>query len=101
NKYLLKNITTIIIIKLRKNYNDYMVDVRPSNEKLVNRSINIISSTTGISKEDAKKYLEKSGMDVKLAIIMSLGQIEKDVAEKLLQENGGNVALVIRNLKEE
>ena len=40
-------------------------------------------------------------MDVKLAIIMSLGQIEKDVAEKLLQENGGNVALVIRNLKEE
>lgn len=100
-KMVLNMITTTLMIKLGKIYNGYMVDVRPSNEKLVNRSINIISSTTGISKEDAKKYLEKSGMDVKLAIIMSLGQIEKDVAEKLLQENGGNVALVIRNLKEE
>ena len=78
-----------------------MVDVRPSNEKLVNRSINIISSTTGLSKEEAKKYLEKSGMDVKLAIIMGLRQIVKEDEEKLLQENGGNVALVIRNLKEE
>lgn len=100
-KMVLNMITTTLMIKLGKIYNGYMVDVRPSNEKLVNRSINIISSTTGISKEEAKKYLEKSGMDVKLAIIMSLGQIEKDVAEKLLQENGGNVALVIRNLKEE
>lgn len=100
-KMVLNMITTTLMIKLGKIYNGYMVDVRPSNEKLVNRSINIISSTTEISKEDAKKYLEKSGMDVKLAIIMSLGQIEKDVAEKLLQENGGNVALVIRNLKEE
>ena len=100
-KMVLNMITTTLMIKLGKIYNGYMVDVRPSNEKLVNRSINIISSTTGISKEDAKKYLEKSGMDVKLDIIMSLGQMEKDVAEKLLQENGGNVALVIRNLKEE
>lgn len=100
-KMVLNMITTTLMIKLGKIYNGYMVDVRPSNEKLVNRSINIISSTTGLSKEEAKKYLEKSGMDVKLAIIMGLGQIEKDVAEKLLQENGGNVALVIRNLKEE
>lgn len=100
-KLVLNMITSTLMIKLGKIYNGFMVDVQPTNDKLINRSLNIISKTTGSSKEEAKKYFDNSGMNVKLAIIMKLGNVEKEFAEELLQENNGNISLVIRNLKEE
>ncbi|MCQ8846781.1 N-acetylmuramic acid 6-phosphate etherase, partial [Klebsiella sp. KJ_S1] len=70
-------------------YNNLMVDVRPTNEKLVERSKRIIMEATDCDYETAEKTFIQAGEDVKLAIVMILTNSAKDEAqEKLVQAKG-------------
>lgn len=94
-KLVLNMISTAIMIKKGKVFSGYMVDVKTSNLKLIERAKNIIMKTTNISYEEAEKTLKKANMNVKTAITMVLLSISKDEAIEKLNKYNDNVARLI------
>lgn len=95
-KMILNMISTGIMIRQGKVYENIMIDVLPTNEKLVERAKRIISTVTGISKEQASRVLKEADKDVGLAIVMAKTKMNKEQAETLLAENHGNVSDVLK-----
>ncbi|NRO30936.1 N-acetylmuramic acid 6-phosphate etherase [Lactobacillus helveticus] len=95
-KMILNMISTGIMIRQGKVYENVMIDVLPTNEKLVERAKRIISTVTGISKEQASRVLKEADKDVGLAIVMAKTKMNKEQAETLLAENHGNVSDVLK-----
>lgn len=88
-KLILNMISTISMIGIGKVYNNLMVDVKPTNEKLVERSKRIIMQATEANYETAARYFEEADQNVKLAIVMILTESSKEeAAEKLIQADG-------------
>ena len=99
-KMILNMISTTIMIKLGKVFSGYMVDVKTSNQKLIERAKRIIMKTANCDYEKASDTLKKSGNDVKTAIVMILLNIDKDMAAEKLNQCDENVAKIIHeNLK--
>ena len=67
-KMILNMISTAIMIKMGKVFSGYMVDVKTSNSKLIERAKRIIMKTTGSDYETAEKILAAASNDVKTAI---------------------------------
>lgn len=88
-KLILNMISTISMVHLGKVYGNLMVDVKPTNEKLVERAKNIIVEATGCTKEEATHYFEDSDEQVKLAIIRILTKTSKEEGLALLEANDG------------
>ncbi|WP_375179667.1 N-acetylmuramic acid 6-phosphate etherase [Enterococcus rotai] len=87
-KLILNMLSTISMIGIGKVYNNLMVDVKPTNEKLVERSKRIIMEATNCDYETAAAYFIKADENVKLAIVMLLTNSSKEAAaEKLIQGN--------------
>lgn len=99
-KLILNMISTTCMIKLGKVYGNLMIDVRPTNLKLIERARQILITVTSCSYEDASAYLEKSDNDVKVAILMLMLNEEKENVQQLLVQYEDNVSRVIRNYKE-
>lgn len=97
-KMILNTISTGIMIKQGKVYQNVMIDVLPTNEKLVERAIRIISTVTNVSPEQAKDVLEKADKDVGLAIVMAKADLSKEQASDLLEEHQNNVSDVLKNM---
>ncbi|WP_449621256.1 N-acetylmuramic acid 6-phosphate etherase [Robertmurraya sp. Marseille-Q9965] len=95
HKMILNMISTSSMILLGKAYENLMIDVHVSNEKLKERAINIITRITGVSYEEALEALQASGLQVKVAIVMLANSVTKDEAIKLLEEADGYVRRAI------
>jgi N-acetylmuramic acid 6-phosphate etherase len=96
HKMVLNMISTSSMILLGKAYENLMVDVKVSNLKLKERAIGIIRKITGVSYEVALETLEKSGLQVKTAIVMIKCETTKEEAEKLLIDANGYVKIAIQ-----
>jgi N-acetylmuramic acid 6-phosphate etherase len=98
-KLILNMITTASMIKLGKVYENLMIDVQMSNDKLVSRAITIVMEVTGVGFEVAQEYLDKFG-SVKHAIFAILSNIDDvDEIERILQEYNGNIRESLKNIK--
>ena len=93
-KLVLNTITTGAMIRLGKTYGNLMVDLRATNNKLVDRSRRIVMEVCGVSKEEATRLLQAAGKSVKLAIVMHKKGIPRAAAEQLLAANGGVIRRV-------
>lgn len=93
-KLVLNTITTGAMIRLGKTYGNLMVDLRATNNKLVDRSRRIVMEVCGVSKEEATRLLQAAGKSVKLAIVMHKKGISREEAETLLAANGGVIRRV-------
>ncbi len=91
-KMVLNMLSTGAMIRLGKVYGNLMVDVMPTNEKLVRRAISIVSTAAGVDEELASSTLEKCGFSVKTAIVMLVRGVSAEEAEARLNESGGVVA---------
>ena len=98
-KMVLNMFSSVLMVKAGKVYENLMVDVRPTNEKLVARAKRIIAACTNTSEEVAGNALEKSNGDVKVAIITILGDCDVQRAKEILEEHHGHVASAIEALK--
>lgn len=98
-KLVLNMLSTGTMIKLGKVYGNLMVDVRATNEKLVERAKKIVCEATDITIEEAEKVLKENDFDVKLSIFMILSNLKKDEAKKVLDENKGYIAKGLREIK--
>lgn len=96
-KLILNMITTAAMIKIGKVYNNWMIDLKPVNSKLVNRSINMICDITSCSKDTAKTTFYESKMNIRASVIMILLKINLKEAQILLEKNTGNINDVLDN----
>ena len=90
-KLILNMLSTISMVGTGKAFKNLMVDVQPSNEKLISRAINIVMQATDVEKEMAEQKMEESGGNVKAAILMILLDVDKETAEKKLEETNGHI----------
>ncbi len=88
-KLVLNMLTTASMIRIGKSYQNLMVDLHASNEKLVARAIRIVMAATGCSFEQARAALEETDMDVKPAILTVMTGTSPIAARRALQEAGG------------
>lgn len=98
-KLILNMISTSLMVKYGKVYKNLMVDVQPTNIKLVERAKQIIAASSECSYEEASNYLEKSGSNVKIAICMALTGLSRGECETILSNNEGNISKAIRFIK--
>jgi N-acetylmuramic acid 6-phosphate etherase len=96
-KLVLNMITTGAMILLGKTYGNLMVDLRATNNKLVDRSQRIVMEVCGVSRDEAKKLLASADKSVKTAIVMQKRGVSRVEAERLLAENGGVVRRVTKD----
>ena len=82
-------ISTMTMIGVGKVYDNLMVDLKPTNQKLIQRSIRIIKDICDLNDEEAKLLYEKADQNIKTAVMMYLCDTTKDDAQnKLLKHNG-------------
>lgn len=100
-KMICNMISTATMIKLGHVYQNLMVDVLPTNEKLVSRAIGIISEVTGLSRDNAKIYYDKF-KNVKLALFSQMSGIDDiEKVNKIMEENKMNLRKALSSLKTE
>ena len=91
-KLVLNMLSTGTMIKLGKVYGNLMVDVRATNEKLVERAKRIVCEATGVEKSQAEEVLSETNFDVKLAIFMILSGLNITEAKEKLSASKGYIA---------
>jgi len=99
-KLVLNMISTASMIAIGKAYNNLMVDVNLSNEKLVDRAKRIIMQATGASYALAEETLEAANRRPKVAIVMIETDSDCQRAEELLEKASGFVKKAIQLGKE-
>lgn len=95
-KMILNMLSSCAMIKLGKVYSNLMVDVRSTNEKLIERARKMLMAATGCDYEIAKKQLEASQYHVKSAIIMELLAVDFAMATELLQQHDGDLRSILQ-----
>ena len=96
-KMILNMLSTASMIRLGKVYSNLMVDLKISNEKLVDRGERIVAMIAEVSQEEAAKVLHSCG-DVKVAIVMIKAGVDADIAKELLAKNEGIIGKVFQSL---
>ncbi len=97
-KLVLNMITTASMVRIGKSYENLMVDVVQSNEKLRARAENIVMEATGVDREIARETIDAAEGSVKLAVTKILADCSIEKARQLLEENGGHVRKAIQSL---
>ena len=85
-KMVLNMISTASMIKLGKVYRNLMVDLSPSNKKLKDRTLRIITQATGVTREEAEHSLQQAKGETKTAILSLLCGCEVEEAHRLLEK---------------
>lgn len=98
-KMILNMITTGAMVRLGKAYENLMVDVVQSNEKLQTRAENIVMEATGADRAQARASIDEAGGWVKLAIVMILLHCDAREAKTLLEQYGGRVCDALAHQK--
>lgn len=94
-KLILNMLTTTAMIRIGKVYDNLMVDLNPSNEKLVYRAKRIIRMAANASEEAVDQAYEESSGHVKTAIVMLLGNVGYEQAKRLLDQTDGFVSKAV------
>ena len=90
-KLILNMISTATMVQLGKTYGNLMVDVAPTNVKLVDRAVRIVREATGCDETDARRALDGSGNHPQTALVMLLCDSDATLARRRLDAAGGFV----------
>ena len=67
-KLVLNMLSTVAMIKLGNVYENMMINLRPTNDKLTRRMVRIVTEITGACEDEAKKLLEEAGWNIRAAV---------------------------------
>lgn len=95
-KLVLNMISTITMVRLGKTYQNLMVDLRATNEKLRVRSERTVIRATGADPATAASTLDSVGGSVKAAILVIMTGLSPDKAAAALRQHGGHLDSAIR-----
>ena len=90
-KLVLNMLTTASMVLIGKCYQNLMVDVQASNEKLKARALKIVMEVTECDNETAANVLAKATGKVKLSIVMQLSGLDALEAQSLLDKSNGKL----------
>lgn len=91
-KLALNTISTTLMIREGRVFENLMVDLRATNDKLRDRAARIITTLTGLERDAAMALLERAGGEVKTSIVMHRIGVDTDEARRVLQEAKGRLA---------
>jgi N-acetylmuramic acid 6-phosphate etherase len=95
-KIALNTFSSAVMVRLHKVYGNLMVDLRPTNTKLLRRAIALTALVSGASEELAGEALKDCGFEVKVAIVVLKKKVSAAQARELLTAAGDNLRLAIR-----
>ena len=90
-KMALNMITTVAMIKLGKVYDNYMVNLIPTNKKLVKRAKSLIKTISEKDNKIVDKVWENCHGDTTIGILMAIRDISFEEAEFLLEKSDNNL----------
>ena len=90
-KLVLNTISTLAMVQLGKVYENLMVDLRATNQKLWDRGARIVATLTGLDRDRAQELLRRADGHVKAAIVMEKRQVDLTTARGLLAKCGGRL----------
>lgn len=90
-KMILNMISTASMVGVGKVYQNLMVDVRQTNQKLVCRAEHIVMQSTGCTREEAAQALREAGGEAKPAVVKLLLDTDVETANRLLERAEGSV----------
>lgn len=90
-KIALNTFSTAVMVRLHKVFGNLMVDVRPTNAKLVRRAVRLVALASGAGEDRARAAFDACGGEVKPAIVVLLKGVEPGRARELLVAAEGSV----------
>lgn len=91
-KLVLNMFSTIVMVRQGKTYGSLMVDLKPTNHKLRERAIRMVSEIAHTSRDNAEQVLTSTGYDVKASILMAANSsLSVDDARARLRDVGGRL----------
>jgi N-acetylmuramic acid 6-phosphate etherase len=92
-------LSTLANARLGHVYRGLMVNVRPDNDKLRRRAVDIIASIAGVDAASAQRSLAAAADDVKCATLIAAGAGSKERAEELLVRSRGHLGAALSRLR--
>ncbi|QOJ01755.1 MAG: N-acetylmuramic acid 6-phosphate etherase [Phycisphaeraceae bacterium] len=90
-KMVLNMISTTLMVRGGRVYENLMVDVRATNAKLRDRAARIVSALTGLTRADGFGLLDRAGGSVKAAVVMHRLGLSREGAQAALDRAGGRL----------
>ncbi|MCX7880425.1 MAG: N-acetylmuramic acid 6-phosphate etherase [Ignavibacteria bacterium] len=100
-KLVLNMLSTASMIKLGKTYNNIMVDLQLTSNKLKERAKKIIMDICNVDYKAASNYLKEADGKVKVALLMILGNLDKENAKNYLEKANGFIKIALDLIKKE
>ena len=97
-KIVLNMISTVTMVKVGKVFGNLMVDVKATNEKLVERCRRVIMEATGCDHDKADAVLKETENNCKLAIVMILLNIPLNEAKEKLAQADDNIRIALNQM---
>ena len=94
-KMILNMLSTGAMVRLGYVYGGLMVNLRPKNDKLLERSLGILEKTAGLNRTDARKLLTSARNHVPVALVMAKTSMSRAKAEAALKKSRGQVRQAI------
>jgi N-acetylmuramic acid 6-phosphate etherase len=90
-KLVLNTVTTLAMVQMGKVYENLMVDLRATNQKLHDRATRIVSTLTGLPRDAAAELLQQADGHVKVAVVMHTCRLDLKSARGLLAYHQGRL----------
>ena len=97
-KLALNTISTTLMVRKGKVYENLMIDVKATNNKLLDRSVRIIESLTGLNRKRSFELLKFAGGSVKVAVVMHKCGVSQKDAETMLHVSDNRLDTVLERL---
>ncbi|MDE0528884.1 MAG: N-acetylmuramic acid 6-phosphate etherase [Truepera sp.] len=95
-KVALNALSTAVLVRLGGAYGNFMVGMRPINDKLRRRAVAIVASATGSSEDAARTALKATDWGIREAIVALETDLEPERVRALLSRSGNRVREALR-----
>lgn len=90
-KMVLNMLSTAVMVRLGHAYDNLMIDLLNTNEKLSDRSLRILAAASGKNLSASKRALRQAGHNLRVALVMLKKNLGPAAAKRLLKKSGGNL----------
>jgi N-acetylmuramic acid 6-phosphate etherase len=90
-KMVLNMLSTAAMARLGHVYENLMIDVKPSNQKVSDRIVRILADASGKSVSASEHALRQSGHNLRTALVMLKLGVETRIAKKILAKAKGDL----------
>lgn len=98
-RVLLTVLSSLLMVRLGRVHDGYMVDLRATSRKLENRAVAMAAAIAGTDVEAAAAALDRCGGRVKPAILLLSGETGPEAAARRLDRHGGRLRPALASLK--